>query len=70
MKCLNCKEEIYNYDFCPHCGTPISERAKNVEIQKNINIRLETLLKLTKLTDDKKTLEIIENIANQLKDNK
>ena len=69
MKCLNCKEEVYNYDFCPHCGTPLTDTAKSIEINKNINIRLETLLKLATLTDDNKTLEIIENIATQLKNN-
>ena len=27
MKCLNCKEEIYEFDFCPHCGTPFGTPA-------------------------------------------
>ena len=67
MKCINCKEEVNNFDFCPHCGTPLSEAARSIEIQKNINIRLETLLKISQLTDDEKTLELIENIANQLR---
>ena len=40
MKCLNCKEEIYEFDFCPHCGTPISEIAKQVEIKKNTKKQL------------------------------
>ena len=55
MECLNCKKEIYEFDFCPHCGTPISEVAKQVEIKKNTNVRLETLLKVAKLTSDEKT---------------
>jgi predicted amidophosphoribosyltransferase len=67
MKCLNCKHEIYEYDFCPHCGTPISELAKKVEIKKNTNIRLETLLKLVNLIDDDKTLNIIKELVNKLK---
>ena len=69
MECINCKMNISNYDFCPHCGTPISEKAKKIEIQKNINIRLETLLKISKLTDDDATLEMIEKIATELKNN-
>lgn len=67
MKCLNCKHEIYEYDFCPYCGTPISELAKKVEIKKNTNIRLETLLKLVNLIDDDKTLNIIKELVNKLK---
>ena len=66
MKCLNCKLEAYEYDFCPHCGTPLNEKAKKVETQKNINIRLETLLKVTTLTEDEKTWKIINQIINQL----
>jgi predicted amidophosphoribosyltransferase len=67
MKCLNCKQEIYEFDFCPHCGTPISDIAKQVEIKKNTNIRLETLLKISKLTNDEKTLTIIKELIDKLK---
>ena len=66
MKCLNCKQEIYEFDFCPHCGTPISDIAKQVEIKKNTNIRLETLLKISKLTNDEKTLTIIKELIDKL----
>jgi len=66
MKCINCKEELYNYDYCPHCGTPISDKAKKVEIKKNNNIRLETLLKLTTLIDDDESLELINELAGKL----
>ena len=66
MKCLNCKQEAYSYDFCPHCGTPLTEKSKKVEIQKNTNIRLETLLKLTTLVDDEKTLKIIDELVKKL----
>lgn len=66
MKCINCKEELYNYDYCPHCGTPMSEKAKLVETKKNNNIRLETLLKLTTLIDDDESLELINELANKL----
>lgn len=66
MKCLNCKQEIYEFDFCPHCGTPISDIAKEVEIKKSINIRLETLLKLTSLVEDEKTLNIIKDLVDKL----
>ena len=66
MKCLNCTKEINDFDFCPHCGTPISDVAKQVEIKKNTNIRLETLLKLTTLIDDEKTLIIIKELVDKL----
>jgi len=66
MKCINCKEELYNYDYCPHGGTPISDKAKKVEIKKNNNIRLETLLKLTTLIDDDESLELINELAGKL----
>ena len=61
------KQEIYEFDFCPHCGTPISDIAKQVEIKKNTNIRLETLLKISKLTNDEKTLTIIKELIDKLK---
>lgn len=68
MHCKNCNELIEQANFCPHCGHPISEDAIKLENVKTINIRLETLLKLSKLTDDEKTLSAIKNLIADLKD--
>ena len=68
MKCTNCKEEIINYNYCPNCGTPISKEAKKIEESKRLNTRLETLLKLTEITNDEKTLNIIKDLVTKIKE--
>ena len=66
MKCLNCKQEVYNYDFCPHCSTPLTDKAKQIKIQENNNIRLETLLKVSTILEDEESLILIRELANKL----
>jgi hypothetical protein len=67
MKCLNCNEEIREFNFCPHCGSANSEIAKKIESTRTVNTRLETLAKLLELVDDEKTLKIIEKFILNLK---
>ena len=67
MKCKNCQAEIQDFNYCPVCGEPLTDKAVEVEKQKVLNIRLETLLKLTKTTDDEKTLLLIKELISKIK---
>ena len=69
MKCIHCNKDIEMLNYCPHCGNPLNESAKELENIKLTNARLEVLLKISELTDDEKTLVAIKNLIIKLKDN-
>jgi hypothetical protein len=60
--------DIFNY--CPNCGRALNKTAIEIETNKILNIRLETLLKLTDLINDEKTLLLINDIALKIKNSK
>ena len=67
MKCSHCEAEINNYNYCPNCGTPLTENTINLENTKILNTRLETLLKVTEIIDDEKALNTIKELVLKLK---
>lgn len=67
MNCANCKKDVEKSNYCPHCGFPLNDEAKKLEDMKITNARLETLLKISELTSDEKTLLSIKNLVAKLK---
>ncbi len=63
-ECGNIMEE--NFDFCPYCSQPISDRAKMLEKQKAINAQLVLIASLMKEVSDTKTLKILNEYAKKL----
>lgn len=66
MKCEICKTVTSNY--CPNCGAPLTKESIELEKNKVLNTRLETLLKLTQNIDDEKTLLIIKDLISKIKE--
>lgn len=65
--CENCNKKIdKNFDFCPFCSNPISEKAKELDEQKAINAQLVLLANLVKNVEDPDTLLILENYIKML----
>lgn len=69
MICKNCNNIIEDYNYCPNCGRALSKLAIEIENNKVLNTRLETLLKLTEVIEDEKTLSLINNIALKIQKN-
>ena len=63
-KCMCCN---FEYDYCPNCGNPLNEKAIELEKNKTLNIRLETLLKLTENIEDERTLRLIKDLISKIK---
>ena len=70
MKCMHCNQEVESLNFCPHCGSALSDKAKELEASKITNARLEVLLKVSQVTNDEKTLLAIKDLITKLKQNK
>ncbi len=67
MTCKNCKTTIAGLNYCPNCGMPLNKDAIELENTKVQNIRLETLLKISQLVEDEKTLLLINELITKIK---
>ena len=67
MKCKICEAMLPGYNYCPNCGRPLSEKAIEVEKNKVLNSRLETLLKLAENIEDEETLILIKKLISTIK---
>jgi len=65
--CENCNNVLENnFEFCPYCSTPISEKAKKLENDKTINAQLIMLANLIREIDDPKSLYTIDKMIKAL----
>ena len=62
--CNNLLEE--DFEFCPYCSNPISDKAKKLENDKTINAQLVILANLLREVDDPKTLYSIDKLIKAL----
>lgn len=62
--CNNLLEE--DFEFCPYCSNPISDKAKKLENDKTINAQLVILATLLREVDDPKTLFSIDKLIKAL----
>ena len=67
-KCPVCEKEINKeYNFCPYCGEPMTEVAKEIQKRQTTIAQLKLLGALIEKVQDKKTLELLEKLVNQYK---
>ena len=67
-KCPVCEKEINKeYNFCPYCGEPMTEVAKEIQERQTTIAQLKLLGALIEKVQDKKTLELLEKLVNQYK---
>lgn len=65
--CENCNNLLENdFEFCPYCSNPISDKAKKLENDKTINAQLIILATLLREVDDPKTLYTIDKLIKAL----
>ena len=68
FKCPNCNRVYQEQNnFCPDCGKSMSIAGDALEEIKEKNIKLEFVLKLINIVDDKATLEKLKRVINDLK---
>ena len=65
--CENCNNLLENnFEFCPYCSNPISDKAKLLENDKAINAQLIMLASLVREIDDPKALYTIDKMIKAL----
>ena len=58
--CNYCNAKIIAvYEFCPKCGSPISENARKLKRLQNQRIEIELLEELSEKFNDEKSLKVI-----------
>lgn len=65
--CTKCSHGLdENFHFCPYCGEAISEMAKKLDEQKEINAQLVLISSLMSEISDLKTLNILKEYATKI----
>lgn len=64
--CISCREQVNaNYNYCPHCGEPLNELARQKEQIKMQNAGLLKLHELSMSTKDPAVLKAIKNLIQK-----
>ena len=70
LTCSFCNKEVAeNFQFCPHCGEPLTELAKKIEEKRNANAQLKVIFSLIENVNDEKTINLLKEYVNKLKEN-
>ena len=70
LTCSFCKKEIAEeFGFCPYCGEPQTELAKKIEEKRNANAQLKVIFSLIENVNDEKTISLLKEYVNKLKEN-
>lgn len=65
--CDNCKNLLEkDFEFCPYCSNPITEKAKELDEKRIVNAELVLLLTMLKEANDEKTLKILNKYIKLL----
>lgn len=65
--CKICQKQIAKeYNFCPHCGSALTEIAKRLNKEKFDVIKLKLLNDIAEKIEDKKTLKQLNSIAEKI----
>lgn len=68
--CQSCNMKIEeNFNFCPYCGEPLSDLAKEISAKQASIAQLKLLNVLAEKIENKKDLNLIEKLAEQYKKN-
>jgi predicted amidophosphoribosyltransferase len=66
-KCPECEKEVdKSFSFCPYCGEPLNESAKQFYKLKDQNAQLKMLYALISKIDDKKSLKILKAMVDAI----
>ena len=66
-KCPECEKEVdQSFSFCPCCGEPLNESAKQFCKLKDQNAQLKMLYALISKIDDKKSLKILKAMVDAI----
>lgn len=69
-KCCVCGRDLEaEFHFCPYCGEPVSELAKEISKKQASVAQLKLLNALAEKIKDKNTLELIGKLVEQYKKN-
>lgn len=69
-RCPNCNKIANETNFCAECGAPLSDIAKDLENQKTIQTKLETIKDMIALTEDVETLKLLKAYARNILEKK
>ncbi len=70
MICEFCHKEVEeNFNFCPYCGEPVSELAKQIKAKQNINAQLKLVFSLLEKVNDEKTITLLQEFVDEAKKN-
>ncbi len=65
--CDNCRNLVEeDFEFCPYCSNPLTDKAKELEDKKAINAQLVMLATLIKEVDDPKVLLALDKYIKLL----
>lgn len=65
--CSVCKKELKDdFNFCPYCGKPQTDLAKDFILTQKDNYQLEVLIKLIDKVEDESTLQVIKSMAKKI----
>lgn len=62
--CASPLDETFN--FCPHCGTANSAKAKQLEAEHKKLVQLQFIANLVGVVKDKNTLVLLEKLGEKL----
>ncbi len=66
-KCPFCNLEVEDeFNFCPYCSEPLTEKGKEVEHSKEKKAQLKLVTALARTISDEATLKILGQITDKL----
>ena len=66
-KCPFCNLEVEDeFNFCPYCSEPLTEKGRDVEHNKEKKAQLKLVAALTRTVEDETTLKLLSQITNKL----
>ncbi len=66
-KCPFCNIEVEDeFNFCPYCSEPLTEKGRDVEHNKEKKAQLKLVAALTRTVEDETTLKLLGQITNKL----
>ena len=66
--CENCNNLVEkDFEFCPFCSNPLTDKAKELEEKKSVNAQLILIATLIKETNDPETLLLLNKYVKLLK---
>ncbi len=68
LTCEFCHKEVTeNFNFCPYCGEPLTDIAKQIKSKQNSNAQLKLIYTLLDRVSDEKTIKTLQEIVEEIK---